>query len=212
MKELYRRSSLERLSSPEQLDRMITITSPGVWLGIGGGVLCVTALLIWAFFSLLPTRVTAQGMLFIGDEREDGIVQCYVPIDNDEQLAAGMTVLVYPASVDSQKYGCLEATIVSVDAGVADTQQLYEQLGADTLVDYFTQEGPVVSVQCELRRDASTASGYYWSSPKGAATVLTHSTYITAEIVVDRTHPITLLLPRLKKWFQAFGQPTEAQA
>lgn len=35
---IYRKSMLERMSSPEQLDKMIVITSPSFWLALAGGV------------------------------------------------------------------------------------------------------------------------------------------------------------------------------
>lgn len=36
MSDLYRKTSLDRLSSPEQLDKMIKITPPMFWIGAAG--------------------------------------------------------------------------------------------------------------------------------------------------------------------------------
>ena len=36
MKEIYRKSVLEKMSSPEQLDKAITIISPSFWIAAAG--------------------------------------------------------------------------------------------------------------------------------------------------------------------------------
>ena len=56
MAQLYRKSTLDRLSSPEQLDRMIVITSPSFWIAMAGAALIVLAALIWSIFGELPVK------------------------------------------------------------------------------------------------------------------------------------------------------------
>ena len=42
MAEIFRKSALEKLSSPEQLDKMIVITSPSFWLSmVGAGIVSI---------------------------------------------------------------------------------------------------------------------------------------------------------------------------
>ena len=48
MADLYRKSSLEKLSNPEQLDRMIRISSPMSWLALAAVLLVIVAAAIWA--------------------------------------------------------------------------------------------------------------------------------------------------------------------
>ncbi len=81
MSDLYRKSSLEKLSGPEQLDKMIEITSPMFWIGAaGGGVILIVALL-WAVLARLPINVRSDG-IFINKEgiqtvyaRDPGVVK-----------------------------------------------------------------------------------------------------------------------------------------
>ena len=73
MSDLYRKSSLDKLSSPEQLDKMIQITSPMFWIGsVGGGIIFAVALL-WSIFTRLPINVQSSG-IFIS---KDGIQTVY---------------------------------------------------------------------------------------------------------------------------------------
>ena len=47
MADLFRKSLLEKLSSPEQLDKMIVITPPRFWIAMAGAGLMIGAALIW---------------------------------------------------------------------------------------------------------------------------------------------------------------------
>ena len=63
MAELFRKSSLERISNPEQLDRAITITSPISWLALAGVFWIVVAVAVWSVIGTLPSTVTVTGMI-----------------------------------------------------------------------------------------------------------------------------------------------------
>ncbi len=145
---------------------------------------------------------------------EDGsnVIKCYVPLSTGKRIEPGMTVLIYPTTVSQQEYGHMEATVISVDDYVSSTSSLLADLGVDSLVNVFTQSGPVIRVECELKMDDTTASGYYWSSKKGATVTLAQGTMVKAEIVTERRHPITMLIPALKKWFAGLGQTTQSTA
>ena len=92
----------------------------------------------------------------------------------------------------------MEAVVVGVDSYVTNVSDMKAQLGSDSLVSSFSASGPVIAVTCELKEDSSTASGYYWSSKKGADVVLTEDTMVSADIITAEKKPITLLLPFLK--------------
>lgn len=60
---LFREVSLEKLSSPEQLDELIKVTSPRSWLAlIAIGCILLSAV-IWGFFGSIPTKIEGQGIL-----------------------------------------------------------------------------------------------------------------------------------------------------
>lgn len=62
MADLFRKTSLEKLSSPEQLDKMIVITPPSFWIALTGAGLIIVTALIWAIFGRLPVNVETQGI------------------------------------------------------------------------------------------------------------------------------------------------------
>ena len=63
MAELYRKSSLERISSPDQLDTMLKISSPMSWLALAGATLIVVITIVWAFIGRIPMTVTTTGIV-----------------------------------------------------------------------------------------------------------------------------------------------------
>jgi HlyD family secretion protein len=62
-RDLFRKESLERLSSPEQLDQLMQVVGPRSWLPLTTlGVLTLLAL-IWSTLGRIPETVTGQGVL-----------------------------------------------------------------------------------------------------------------------------------------------------
>src|SRR5215218_6832647 len=61
--DIFRKVALDRLSSPEQLDQMMQVTTPRGWLGLAtlGGLVAVAV--IWSVVGNIPERVQGQGIL-----------------------------------------------------------------------------------------------------------------------------------------------------
>ena len=63
MAELYRKSALERISSPEQLDKALKVTSPMSWLALLAVTLIVVVTVIWSIVGTIPVTVTTSGVI-----------------------------------------------------------------------------------------------------------------------------------------------------
>jgi hypothetical protein len=62
-KSIFRQVALERLSSPEQLDQIVQVTSPKSWLALLAiGTLLVTAV-IWSAIGRIPVQVSGSAIL-----------------------------------------------------------------------------------------------------------------------------------------------------
>jgi len=273
MKQLYRKSSIERLSNPDQLDRRIKISSTMSWLALLGVLMIIVATIIWSFVGNIPSIENVSGIVakpanvnavfsdasgsiisilkYVGDVVKKGdkialvkcgdgkeisvvsdidgklsdilvqigspvfpgaeiaritpnieqeqVVVCYVPLVIAQKLQKDMRVLLYPVSIDSQKYGHMEAWIDSVEKYAANTGNLWYVLGNDNLVaDQFLSSGPVVAVVCRLRTDSSTKSGFFWSSEKGNELIIPNGSVVSAKIIIEETTPISKLLNHLR--------------
>ena len=60
---LFRKAALDRLSSPEDLDRLVSISSPRAWIALFGIGLLLAVAVAWSVFGTIPTRVKGQGIL-----------------------------------------------------------------------------------------------------------------------------------------------------
>jgi HlyD family secretion protein len=60
---IFREAALERLSSPEQLDRLIRLTSPIGWASTAVVAALLAAIIAWSIFGSVPTRVQGAGIL-----------------------------------------------------------------------------------------------------------------------------------------------------
>ena len=205
--QIYRKKLMERISSPEQLDEMIVITSPSYWLAILGGAVIIVAALIWSVFGSIPISMETTGIFVsaqISDQQTEGSqsiggqqVICYVPINSGKKIVPGMETIVCPTTVSQQEYGNMMGKVVAVDPYVTSYEDIVSTLGSESLAQMFSQNGPVVAVTCELRTDATTASGFWWSNSNGAEVVLAEGTIITADIILEEKSPISMLLPFL---------------
>jgi hypothetical protein len=62
-REIFRKQALERLSSPEQLDQLMRLTSPRGWLVLAGAGVLLLAALGWGLFGRVAFTVTGRGCL-----------------------------------------------------------------------------------------------------------------------------------------------------
>ena len=75
MSKVFRKVSLDRLSSPDQLDTMIQITSSKGWISLLTLGLLIVAALAWGYLGSIPTKVTGMG-LFI---KSGGVYEIVAP-------------------------------------------------------------------------------------------------------------------------------------
>jgi HlyD family secretion protein len=61
---LFRQEALERVSSPEQLDRLMRVTRPAGWIALIALAAVVVTAVVWSVWGTVPTRVQGGGILF----------------------------------------------------------------------------------------------------------------------------------------------------
>jgi hypothetical protein len=73
--QLYSQAALDRLSSPEQLDRLMRVTSPRAWVALAAVWVVIGCAIVWGFVGSIPTTVAGQGLIV----RSGGVSQVQVP-------------------------------------------------------------------------------------------------------------------------------------
>ena len=86
--DLFRKSSIEKMNSPEGLHEYIKITHPGIWSFLVGCLVLITAVGIWGFYGNIPDTIRANGIVF----PQNGVVSV-IPVSggriNDMRVKIG---------------------------------------------------------------------------------------------------------------------------
>lgn len=97
MSTLFRQAALDKISNPEQLDRIIRVVRPIHGLGIVTVLLIVIGGLLWSILSTAPVAVRGQGILLSADgvsavsSPSEGHVESIL-VDRGQTVRAGQTV------------------------------------------------------------------------------------------------------------------------
>lgn len=59
---LFRQKNMDSISSPDQLDDYVRVTSPSVWVVLGALILLLGGICCWSIFGALETTVTAPAL------------------------------------------------------------------------------------------------------------------------------------------------------
>ena len=84
---VFRKKSLERISSPEQLNDYLRVTNPTVWLVLGAVILLLLGVIVWGSVATIDSFASGTGFV------ENGVMT--VRFDDPEiarSVEAGMTV------------------------------------------------------------------------------------------------------------------------
>ena len=96
-KQLFRRKSLDRISSPDQMGDYIRVSNPSVWMILAAIIVLLIGVCVWGFFGSLDT------VLQTGGECRDGQLVLYVRENDFSKLGADTLV-----SVDGKEFGISE--------------------------------------------------------------------------------------------------------
>ena len=85
---IFRKKSLDRISSPEALDDYLHVTTPSVWLTLIAIIMLLIGILIWSYVASIDSFATGRAQV------ENG--KMYIEFDNEQiarNVQSGMTVI-----------------------------------------------------------------------------------------------------------------------
>ena len=86
--QLFRKKSLDKISSPEQLNDYIRVANPSLWLVLGAVIALLVGVCIWGVLGKLDTTVAAVVTI------SNGQATAYVQEENIESIAEGNIVRI----------------------------------------------------------------------------------------------------------------------
>ena len=139
---IFRQKSLDRISSPEQLNEYIRVSNPGIWMVLAAIVLLLLGVCVWGVLGHLDTTVMAAA------RSENGAVTVYVREEDISSVEEGMRVIL-----NEEEY---IVHSVSADPVAVD----------DSFSDYFLHTGGLKEGQWvfPVTVDAELPAGVYRAS------------------------------------------------
>lgn len=166
-KTLFRQNSLDRVSSPEQLNDYIKVSNPSIWIVLIALFILLAGVFVWGVTGSLPTSVTASGFVTGGE------AICYLDISDAGKVKAGQEVKVSLPNQDDTFRGMVK----SVGTTPLSSSEIANELNSDYLMGVLAGEGFAVRVTVSLDSE---------DIPEG--------TLLNLNIVTDEIRPIDFLL------------------
>lgn len=85
-KSIFRKNSIEKVSSPNQLNEYIRVVRPTAWIVLSAIIIFLLGVVIWGIFGTVETTIPAVAVC------EGGKVVCYTNVENSDVPSIGMKV------------------------------------------------------------------------------------------------------------------------
>ncbi len=177
-KEVFRRSTMNRVSSADELDHYIKVTNPSAWVVVVAALLLVTGIIVWAVVAIVPVTVNATGFTMKAPESDKTLVICFVNKSTADKIRESGA----KATVDN-----VEATSVSVVPTPLSSAEIEEALDNDfyTNVLHLSDWNYEVVIEPGAEPDRGT---YAIMSIDG------ESSLVPVSITVSEKRPINIVL------------------
>lgn len=189
-KSLFRRSALERISSPEQLNDTIRVTNPGIWLVVVALFLLIGTFGVWAFLGSIPETVPMNGIAFSLQEPVRSVFS-YVRMKTARRLTVGMPVQISPDYAPRDRFGYIHGEIVRIGAEPVSKSDILRRFGGkEYMQDLLPKEGIVVEVEVRMKEAHGTLS---WSNRNGEAIVVGNGSDCRLTVITRERKPYELV-------------------
>lgn len=95
--QVFRKKSIEKVTSPEQLNDYLKVSNPGVWTILTAIILLLVGVCVWGIFGQLNTTVNMAGTC------NNGTITCYVKEADISKITSDMKI-----DVDGKQYDIKE--------------------------------------------------------------------------------------------------------
>lgn len=186
-KNLFRKSSLERVSSPEQLNEYIKVTNPSLIIILVTVFAMILSAMVWIFAGGLPKTVSLAGVV-VGDSGKTQKVYSYVSIGDSKRLSEGMEVQICPEYAPREEYGYINGKITSIGDEIVTSQYLNYKFENPQiilpLISAASKESNLIEIEMEMGD---------WSNQNGKNIEVVEGTLCEISAIVGQTKPYELI-------------------
>lgn len=132
-----------------------------------------------------------------GDDTLEAVI--YAPADQGKKVRPGMVAQVSPTTAKLEEYGFIPGHVTFVSQFPVTADAMMRLVENKEFVDSITRQGSPVEIHVSLATDASTPSGFAWSSSVGPAARVSQGTICATSFVTESRRPVDLVIPYLKE-------------
>ncbi len=198
--DIFRKKSLERISSPEQLNDYIKVSNPSVWIIIIAIFCVLGAALYWGIAGRIPTTVAVNGISYVeknSDTKDAETVYCYLSEQDSVKVTKAInegtiaSVSVTPS--DNDEYGsisCVLPTKGNLSVSKISSDEIISAYGNYMSSRLINAQGYYTMLELKLeKKDGRLA----WSNDKNHVATLQGNTSCKVSIVTKKDQPIQFL-------------------
>jgi hypothetical protein len=191
---IFRKTSLERLSSPEQLDELMHVTGPRNWLVMAGLGALLAAVVLWGVFGTIPTTATGEGVLVSAEAGQEGLSAIlFVSLADSLKLKPGLPVKIGLDSANKEAFGLLVGRVRQVDTRASTPTEVMAFFENNTHAQEVLDKGLLIKVAVDLDRVPGGKSGYKWTSKNDPDIQVQRGMWCSGTITVREQQPISLV-------------------
>ena len=177
-KEVFKRSTMNRVASADELDHYIKVTNPSAWVIALAALLLVGGIIVWAFVAVVPVTVETTGISIQESDSDDASVVCWVDKATADRIGkAGLKASVNGVEAKSAVLG---------DTPMSATEVI-KYLGSDFYAESLDLKDWNYPIVIEPADDA-WLSGFTLETDSGEAHL------VQVSLVTSETQPINIVL------------------
>ena len=121
---IFNKRATEKLRSPDDLDKYVRVTNPGIWVVLGACVALLVGLFAWGIFGSVTTSVSCLGVVAKGE------AMCFLSAEDVARVKVG----------DVANFGGEQLKVSEVAAVPSSEYEVWEILESDYLTSVFVPD------------------------------------------------------------------------
>lgn len=191
---VFRKKSLDRISSPEQLNSYIKVSNPSIWLILSALIIIIVSVVIWSVSGNITTMVSANAIVKSSEDTPDTLI-CYVLPEKASNIKKNMDVNICGLYASDNRYvtgkisNIINAKVSRNELGSISPDAWSSEMLIPDYVEY------VVPVVIKINKDSSSSDGYSWvDNDIGDSSFIAENNICKVDIITESVNPISFLL------------------
>ncbi len=192
---IFRKKSLDRISSPEQLNDYIKVSNTSIWLIIIALFIIAISFSVWAISGNITTEISGNGV-FTGKDSDivDSVI-CYIDANQASKISEGMQVRIYDKLKSQNAF--VTGKVYRISKEAVKQEDIMQSYSSEYIADSILDAEYGVGVLITLNK--SLDDNYVWANnEKGDESFIKINELCKIDIITESITPIEFLFNQYK--------------